>query len=182
MDRRILIGGTFLLVLVGGSLAVPTLLADPGQPAYTPDSLAGLNETENVTGDRARAIITELHRDPGAVAGFHRAQVVRYGNESGPQIVLYVSIYNRTDWAGENITRMVERIRASPGFQVTNQSVGDTTVYTAEREGVTFAFFSHREAAYWVTYQRGLDATTAEIVSEIVETYRESRRPSIWPW
>ncbi|MFB6153985.1 MAG: hypothetical protein ABEJ27_07005 [Halodesulfurarchaeum sp.] len=181
MDRRLLVGGVFLLALVGGSLTASTLLADPGDPVYTPDTLAGLNETENVTGSRARAIITELHRDPSAVAGFHRAKVVRYGTEAGPQIVLYVSIYNHTDWARANISKMVERIRGSPRFQVANRRMDGTTVFTAEREGVIYVFFSHREAAYWVTYSRNLEATTPEVVSAIIDTYRESRRPWFWP-
>ena len=181
MDRRVLVGVGLLAVVVAvGFVAFGVLAPADGEPTYAPDRVAGYNQTENVTGDRAREIISRLHRQPSNVAGFEKAIVARYGSDSDGGIVLYVSVYDESKPAADNISRMVGKIRQAPGFDVNETTVGDTTVYTAKRDDATFAFFSYRETAYWVTHPRSLETPTTAIVGEVIEKNRQSRQR--FPW
>lgn len=179
MNRRVAVGTVLVaLVVLAGLAGYVAVNGDAGEPTYTPDSLAGYEQTENITGAEAEAIIAELHRQPSAVAGFEEAIVATYGGESREDapITVYASVHGDEEEATENITRMVDAMEASPALDVENTTVERQTVYTVEGDGMVFAFFSYRDTAYWVTHSAGLDAETEALVSEIIETNRDSRQ------
>lgn len=169
------------LVVLASSLGFLSLQPDP-EPTYAPNQLQGYNQTHNVTGAEAEAAITQIHQRPTNVAGFQKGIVADYGPEDmSPRIRLYVSVYNTSEMAGGNITRMVDRIRQSPMFVVENTTVESRTVYYADQEQIVYAFFSYRDAAYWVTYTKEADVSMESLVSEVIVRNRESRRAIPWP-
>ncbi len=178
MDRRVVLGLVVVgLVITAGILGF-SAMNDTGEPTYAPDRLAGYEQTVNITGAEAEAIISELHRQPAAVAGFERAIVTAYGSqdrENAP-ITVYASVHGTEPAAAENITRMVEAMERSPVLQVENTTLESQTIYTVESDRVVFAFFHYRDTAYWVTHTQTVETDTTDIVKEILTTNRESRK------
>lgn len=183
MARRLVIA-LLVVVLIGAAAAVGIggVSLDAGEPTYAPDQIQGHEQTRNITGAEAKAHISELHKRSGAVAGYQKAVVADYGPETdvGPLIRVYASVYNRSEMAGDNITRMVDTMDRSPMFDIENTTVESRTVYLVKREEVVFAFFSYRDTAYWVTHAPSDTVSTEELVSEIIRKNRESRQ--VLPW
>ena len=175
MDSRT-VSAVLILGVVLAAMAVGfTALQPEPQPTYAPETLQGYNQTQNITGAEAEAAITKLHQRPTTVAGFQNGIVADYGDSAEqPRIRLYVSVYNTSEMARGNITRMVDRIRQSPMFDVENTTVESRTVYYADQDQVVYAFFSYRDSAYWVTYTKQADVSMESLVREIIATNRES--------
>lgn len=181
MVRRtvvIIIGIVVLLAAVAAGLVV-SIPANP-EPTYAPDELQGYNQTKNITGEQAKSSISELHQQPEAVQGYRKAVVAEYGSGDQPVMRLFVSVHNGSDEATNNITVMVRAMNKSPRFTVRDTTVASQSVYIVEQGRVGFVIFSYRDAAYWVTYSRAADISPSEIVTELVETNRESRKR--FPW
>lgn len=178
--RTVLLAVALLVsvVAVGFALSVP----GTGDMTYVPDELQGYEQTRNITGPEAKAQIAELHRRSGAVTGYRKAVVADYGPETelGPTIRIYASVYNESEMAAHNITRMVHTMDRSPMFDIQNTTIESRTVHVVHRDEVAFAFFSYRETAYWVSHVRSENRSTEKIVAETIRTNRESR--SALPW
>lgn len=178
--RTVVIAVGIVVVLAAAAAGLVVSMPANAEPTYAPDELQGYNQTKNITGEQAKSIISELHRQPEAVQGYRNGVVAEYGSGDQPVMRLFVSVHNESEEATNNVTMMVRVMNESPMFTVQNTTIASQSVYIVEQDRVAYVIFNYRDAAYWVTYSRSADVTPTGIVTEVVETNRQSRKR--FPW
>ncbi len=139
--------GAGLLFLLGGAgwLTADQLVIGQGN-LIVPDSLAGLAQSEQVTG---RAALAEIERLHGKGFSLVDGAVARYG---GGQATLWVSSTWTPFLAARQVKAMTDRIAEarSPFTPIGTQVVEGTTVYALTGMGQMHYYFQLERRVIWL--------------------------------
>ncbi len=129
-------------------------------PVLLPDSLAGLERSDQLTGDDAVAEVDGLH-----ITGFrvNRAEVGWYGEGAA---TVWVSRHDGAPGAEKLVERMASRIAASDSrFAPPVELKGSPGVWTTTGLGQTHAFFARSGTVWWLSADRSVvDAALADLL------------------